>query len=101
MTYLNEMSGGEQQRVHIARALAQQPSVLMLDEPTSSLDLKYQMEVMKILKTVAQQGITIVAAIHDLNLALRFAKHVSLAKEGKIITQGGKEVRTEGKLYHL
>lgn len=101
MTYLNEMSGGEQQRVHIARALAQQPSILMLDEPTSSLDLKYQMEVMKILKAVSHQGITIVAAIHDLNLALRFATHFILMKEGKIIKQGEKEVLTEENLYQL
>jgi iron complex transport system ATP-binding protein len=101
ITYLNELSGGEQQRVHIARALAQQPTILMLDEPTSSLDLKYQMEVMKILKAVSQQGITVVAAIHDLNLALRFATNFILMKEGEIIEQGQKDVVNEANIHKL
>ncbi|GAO31925.1 ABC transporter ATP-binding protein [Geofilum rubicundum] len=101
LTYLNELSGGEQQRVHIARALAQQPAILMLDEPTSSLDLKYQMEVMKILKEVSQQGITVVASIHDLNLALRFATHFILMKEGRIIEQGEKDLVTEENVHRI
>jgi iron complex transport system ATP-binding protein len=101
LTYLNELSGGEQQRVHIARALAQQPSILMLDEPTSSLDLKYQMEVMKILKEVSQQGITIVASMHDLNLALRFATHFILMKEGRIIDQVENKMITEEHIHQL
>jgi len=74
LRYLDELSGGELQRVIIARALAQEPRVLLLDEPTSSLDLKNQYEVMKIVKDAAEERrIAVVLVMHDLNLALRFA----------------------------
>ncbi len=71
---VNRLSGGELQKVIIGRALAQTPSVLLLDEPTSNLDLKNQMEVMKLIVSVVEsEQMTAIVSIHDLNLALRFA----------------------------
>lgn len=71
---LSDLSGGEAQKVMIARALAQSPGILLLDEPTSSLDLKNQLEVMGLIRDVVrEQGLSAVVSIHDLNLAVRFA----------------------------
>ena len=83
LRYLNELSGGEQQKVVIARALAQEPNLLLLDEPTSSLDLKNQLEVVRIIKRVVRnQQIGAVVSTHDLNLAIRFADKFLLLKMG-------------------
>lgn len=98
---LNDLSGGEQQRVHIARALAQQPSVLLLDEPTSNLDLKYQVEVMEVLKKVSDQNITVIVVIHDVNLALRYASNFILMKKGHILEQGTSDIINEQNLEKL
>ncbi len=71
---LTDLSGGEVQKVMIARAMAQSPRILLLDEPTSSLDLKNQLEVMGLIRyVVREQGLSAVVSIHDLNLAVRFA----------------------------
>lgn len=95
LRFLDELSGGELQKVTIARALAQQPEVLLMDEPTSSLDLKNQLEVLTLTREICQSGgIAVVAAMHDLNLALRFADRFILLKDGLIFTAGGKEVMT-------
>lgn len=89
MCYTDELSGGELQKVVIARALAQQPKVLLMDEPTSNLDLKNQMEVLRIMKEISdKQSITVVVTMHDLNLALRFANKFLLLKEGKLFDFG-------------
>ncbi len=96
MRYTDELSGGELQKVMIARALAQQPKILLMDEPTSSLDLKNQLEVICTVKEVVQKkGVSAVVTMHDLNLALRFANKYMLLKEGQVFAYGGPEIITE------
>jgi len=95
LRYINELSGGELQKVVIARALVQEPQLLLLDEPTSDLDLKNQLEVMKIIKEVsATQNIASVVVMHDINLALRYSDKFIILKDGQVFTTGGKEVIT-------
>ncbi|SMB79697.1 iron complex transport system ATP-binding protein [Desulfonispora thiosulfatigenes DSM 11270] len=95
LRYLNELSGGEQQKVVIARALAQKPEILLLDEPTSSLDLKNQLEVARVINKVAkEQQMAAIVTMHDLNLAIRFADKFILLKNGQIFAAGGSEVIT-------
>ena len=96
LRYLDELSGGELQKVVIARALVQEPDVMLLDEPTNNLDLKNKIEVLKIVKeTVADRGIAAVVVMHDINLALRFADKFLLLKDGIVHGCGGLEVITE------
>jgi len=81
----NELSGGERQKVLIARALAQEPQILLLDEPTSNLDLRHQLEVLGIVRSIVKEkGIAAVMAIHDLNLAARFSDKLIFLDNGKI-----------------
>ena len=90
---VNALSGGERQKVSIARALAQQAPVLLFDEPTSSLDLRNQLEVLDMTKQVVrQQGLAAVVILHDLNLALRFTDRFLVMKEGTVRAFGGREV---------
>jgi iron complex transport system ATP-binding protein len=85
MRPVRHLSGGELQKVVIARALAQSPAVLLMDEPTSNLDLKNQLEVMELVaEVVSAQKLAAVVAIHDLNLALRFAHHLLFLKAGRV-----------------
>lgn len=85
MRSVSDLSGGELQKVIIARALAQSPAVLLLDEPTSNLDLKNQLEVMELIcRIVETQNLSAVVAIHDLNIALRFADRFVFLKEQSI-----------------
>jgi iron complex transport system ATP-binding protein len=85
MRPVNRLSGGEAQKVIIARALAQEPKVLLLDEPTNSLDVRNQLEIMGILGNLTKaRGLVTIVSIHDLNLALRFADRFLLIKDGFI-----------------
>jgi len=82
------LSGGEKQRVVIASALAQTPSVLLLDEPTASLDLGHQFEVVSVLAGLRQRAVTMVVATHDLNLAAGLCERLVLMRDGRIVAQG-------------
>ena len=85
MRKVTNLSGGERQKVVIARALAQSPEILLLDEPTSNLDLKNQLEVMGIIqRIVKERGLSAVVAIHDLNMAVRFADSFLFLKNHRI-----------------
>ena len=83
------LSGGEQTRVSFARILAQQTPLVLLDEPTSSLDLRHQELVMGTLHGIARNGGTVVAVLHDLNLAARYADVIVLMESGRIRAVGG------------
>lgn len=90
-----QLSGGERQKVAIARALAQQTPVLLFDEPTSNLDLKNQLEVLRIIKDIVrQQRLTAIVTIHDLNLALRFSDKFLTMRNGEVFGFGGSETIT-------
>ena len=89
---VSDLSGGEVQKVVIARALAQSPRVLLLDEPTSNLDLKNQLEVMGLVRRIVDhQGLSAIAAIHDLNIAVRFADTFLFLKNHSIHAIAGRE----------
>ena len=91
--FLNELSGGECQKVMLARALAQQPKVLLLDEPTSSLDIQNQYQVLDIVRDICRTStITAVMVIHDLNLALRFCDRFLLLKDGQVYRSGDSSI---------
>ena len=85
---LGSLSGGERQRAWIALALAQQPRVLLLDEPTSFLDISHQVEVMHLLRRLNHEGITVVAVLHDLVLAARFSDRVIAMRSGRVEFDG-------------
>ena len=97
------LSGGEKQRVVIASALAQQPKVLLLDEPTASLDLGYQLEIASLLKQLnRERGVTMVLATHDLNLAASVCDTLLLVREGRVLMQGGaRDVLTSSTVEQL
>ena len=86
---LDELSGGQRQRVWIAMALAQETGLLLLDEPTTFLDIAHQVEVLDLLTDLTRhQGRTIVAVLHDLNLACRYADNLIAMKDGRIVAEG-------------
>jgi len=86
--WISTLSGGERQRVRIARALAQEPSVLVLDEPTASLDVRYEMATFELLRELRDDGVTIVLATHNLNLAAQYADNVVLLRAGQVVAHG-------------
>lgn len=89
------LSGGELQRVAIARTLAQQPAVLLLDEPVNHLDIRSQIDVMDLIRNLTLKlGIATIAVMHDLNMALRFSDRFVLVNEGQVRAAGGREVMT-------
>lgn len=95
---IDELSGGQRQRVWIAMALAQETDVLLLDEPTTYLDLAHQVEVLDVVSELnARRGITVAIVLHDLNLAARYADHLIAMKSGEIVAEGAPgEVLTAG-----
>lgn len=85
---VDELSGGQRQRVWIAMVLAQQTPYLLLDEPTTFLDITHQYELMQLLARLRDSGRTIVAVLHDINQACRFADHLVAMKDGRIVASG-------------
>ncbi|MDD1689615.1 MAG: ABC transporter ATP-binding protein [Methanoregula sp.] len=95
LSYIDEMSGGELQKVAIARALVQEPRVLLLDEPISNLDLKNQVDILTTIREIAREHkIAAVMTMHDLNQALRFADSFIFLQNGRVHMHGGPEVVT-------
>ena len=89
---ITNVSGGERQRAVIARALAQEPEVLLLDEPTAFLDLHHQLEIARIIRRLnRERGLTVVLVSHDLNLASQYCDRLLLLREGEIVTMGSPE----------
>ena len=86
---LDQLSGGEQQRVFIARAICQQPKVILLDEPTATLDLAHQIRLMDLMEKLKQEkGVTVVMVSHDVNLAATYGDHLLLLNKGRIVRLG-------------
>ena len=95
LRYMNQLSGGEQQKVMLARAIAQEPKLMLLDEPTSNLDPRNQYESMELIRHCAHgHHIAVLVVIHDLNLALRFCDRFLFLKDGAVFASGGQEAVT-------
>lgn len=85
---VDELSGGQRQRVWIAMLLAQQTNILLLDEPTTFLDISHQFELLELLRRFHRNGHTIITVLHDLNQAARYANHLIVMKEGQVVAEG-------------
>lgn len=86
---IQELSGGEKQRVIVARALAQEPQLLLLDEPTTFLDIRHQMDLYRLVKKRnAEDGLTVITVLHDINLASTFCDRIVFLKAGRIVEDG-------------
>ena len=95
LSYIDEMSGGELQKVAIARALVQEPRILLLDEPTSNLDMKNQVDILTTIREVVRDhGIAAIMTMHDLNQALRFADTFIFIKNGRVHIHGSHDIVT-------
>lgn len=86
--YFSELSGGEKQKVMLARIFCQETDFLLLDEPTSHLDIKSQVEVMGIVKRMVEKGKAAIVAVHDINLATAFCNRILMVKDGRIVHAG-------------
>ncbi len=100
---VTELSGGERQRVMIAKALAQKPSVLILDEPTSSLDINYQIDILDTIKLLNRdEHITVIMVAHDINLACQYSDRLLLLSKGSVYASGSpSDVITEENIYNV
>ncbi|MEV6128209.1 ABC transporter ATP-binding protein [Streptomyces violaceusniger] len=98
---VDELSGGQRQRVWIAMALAQETDLLLLDEPTTYLDISHQVEVLDLVRQLNhERGRTVVAVLHDLNQAARYADHLIAMKEGRIVARGRPAETVTAELVH-
>ncbi len=98
----NDLSGGEQQKIIFSRALVQEPEILLLDEPTTHLDIYNQIEYMELLKKFQNDGLTIIMVVHDLNLAAQYCDRLILMSEGSIYSMGSiEEVLTEDNIKEV
>lgn len=99
---VESLSGGQRQRAWIAMVLAQDTEIVMLDEPTTYLDLSHQIELMELMRTMNEQGKTVIVVLHDLNQACRYCDHLVVLKQGQLMAQGSpKEVFTERLLHEV
>ncbi|MEL4306255.1 heme ABC transporter ATP-binding protein [Methanococcoides sp. LMO-2] len=89
--FVTQLSGGELQKVIIARALAQGPKILLLDEPTSHLDITNQIDILNLVKDASRKGMLVIAVVHDLNLAAYYCDRICLIRDGDIISTGSPE----------
>jgi len=85
---VDELSGGQRQRVWVAMALAQETPIVLLDEPTTFLDIAHQIELLELFRRLHHQGRTLVAVLHDLNHAARYATHIIAMKDGQVVAEG-------------
>ncbi|MFZ7132732.1 MAG: ABC transporter ATP-binding protein [Eubacteriales bacterium] len=104
--YFNYLSGGERQRVIVARAIAQQSCIILLDEPTSHLDIHHQLEIMELIHMLKEKRkMTVMAVLHDINMAARFSDRLLLLNHGHIVAEGTPEevIKEEhlSKIYHM
>lgn len=99
---VDELSGGQRQRVWVAMVLAQQTELLLLDEPTTFLDIAHQVELMELFAHLNRQGRTVVAVLHDLNQAARYADHIIAMRDGRILAAGPpREVVTSARVEEI
>ncbi len=101
---INKLSGGQQQMVYLARAIVQEPEILLLDEPSANLDLKHAIEFMDLLLKYCNGGMTVIVALHDINLAIQYASKILMLREGRIFAFGKEDIITEhniSKLYDI
>lgn len=85
---VDELSGGQRQRVWVAMALAQETPIVLLDEPTTFLDIAHQIELLELFRRLHHEGRTLVAVLHDLNHAARYATHIIAMKDGQVVAEG-------------
>ncbi len=85
---VNRLSGGQRQRAYIAMALAQDTDIIILDEPTTYLDINIRFEIMELIRSLNESGKTIIMVLHDLNLALEYSDHIILMNHGQIVNEG-------------
>jgi len=98
---ISTLSSGEKQRVYLARALAQDTPLLLLDEPISNLDLKHQVTIMELCKTLVTKGITIICVLHDINFALSYSDKILVMKKGEIKAFGDKKIIDEKLIFEV
>ena len=101
MREFNQLSAGQHQKVMLARAIARKPELMLLDEPTSNLDIKHQMEVTRLLRDLTvERNMTVIMISHNLNIALKYADDVVFMAEGRIVASGTPETVVTPELLH-